>query len=150
MIVQRETPDSPEVVAFLAAADQRSAALYPEESRHGLSLPALLSAGARFFVARQGGQALGCGGYVLIGADVAATKRLFVDPSLRGRGTGKALVLAIEKAAAGEGMKTLFLETGIKSAEALRLYGHLGFKVCPPFADYRPDPLSVFMVKQLS
>ena len=41
MIVQRETPDSPEVVAFLAAADQRSAALYPEESRHGLSLPTL-------------------------------------------------------------------------------------------------------------
>ena len=77
-------------------------------------------------------------------------KRLFVDPALRGRGAGKALVQAIEKAAAGEGVNSLFLETGIKSAEALGLYGQIGFEVCPPFADYRPDPLSVFMVKRLS
>jgi putative acetyltransferase len=97
MIVQRETPDSPEVVAFLASADQRSASLYPEESRHGLSLPALLSADARFFVARQDGQALGCGGYVRISAHAAEMKRLFVDPALRGQGAGKALVQAIEK-----------------------------------------------------
>lgn len=150
MIIQREAPDSPEVLAFLAAADQRSASLYPEESRHGLSLSALLSADARFFVARQDGQALGCGGYVLLSADAAEMKRLFVDLALRGRGAGKALVRAIAKAAADEGLKTLFLETGIKSAEALRLYRNLGFDVCPPFADYRPDPLSVFMVKRLS
>ena len=87
---------------------------------------------------------------MLTGADAAEVKRLFVDPALRGQGAGKALILAIEKAAAGEGVKTLFLETGIKSAEALRLYEHLGFEICSPFAGYRPDPLSVFMVKRLA
>ena len=150
MIIQRETPDSPEVTVLLAAADERSASLYPEESRHGLSASKLLSADARFFVARQDGHALGCGGYVLLSANAAEMKRLFVDPARRGQGAGNALVGAIEKAAAGEGVKTLLLETGIKSVEALRLYERLGFKACPPFANYRPDPLSIFMLKQLS
>lgn len=150
MIVQRETPDSPEVLAFLAAADERSASLYPEESRHGLSLSALLSADVRFFVARQNAHALGCGGYVLLGSEDAEMKRLFVDPAQRGRGVGNALVQHIEKAAADEGVKTLYLETGVKSSEALRLYQRFGFETCSPFADYAPDPLSVFMVKRLS
>ena len=150
MIVQRETPDSLEVLAFLAAADERSASLYPEESRHGLSLSALLSADVRFFVARQNVHALGCGGYVLLGSNDAEMKRLFVDPAQRGRGVGNALVQHIEKAAADEGVKTLYLETGVKSSEALRLYQRFGFETCSPFADYASDPLSVFMVKRLS
>ena len=150
LIIERETPDSPEVRALLPAADQRSASLYPIESRHGLSLPALLSADVRFFVARQGGRALGCGGYVLLHKHEAEMKRLFVDPASRGQGAGLALVQAIERSAALEGVKILFLETGIKSVEAMRLYGRLGFRACPPFADYQHDPLSVLMVKTLT
>jgi putative acetyltransferase len=149
LVVRRENPDQPDVVDFLVTADERSSALYPAESRHGLGLVALLAAGARFFVARHGGQALGCGGYVLLTEDVAEMKRLFVDPDARGRGVGGAIVGAIERAAAAEGVRTLLLETGVKSDEALRLYRRFGFAECGPFADYRPDPLSVFMVKPL-
>jgi putative acetyltransferase len=43
----------------------------------------------------------------------------------------------------------MYLETGVKSDEAIRLYRRLGYMDCGPFADYRPDPLSVFMVKSL-
>jgi putative acetyltransferase len=149
VIVCRETPDSPEVLAFLAAADQRSASLYPEESRHGLSLSALLAADIRFFVARQDGRALGCCGYVRLKKRDAEMKRLFVDPASRGQGVGSALVKNIEQSSIHEGVRVLFLETGVKSAEALRLYERSGFKICPPFADYRPDPLSVFMAERL-
>ena len=147
--VQRETPDQPEVLAFLARADERSASLYPAESRYGLALPALLSADVRFFVARQDSRALGCGGYMLIPEQAAEIKRLFVDPTARGQGVGGAIVQAIEHAAAREGARTLFLETGVKSFEALRLYNRLGFIECGTFAAYRNDPLSVFMLKPL-
>ena len=147
--VQRETPDQPEVLGFLVRADERSALLYPAESRHGLGVQALPAAGARFFVARQDGRALGCGGYVLLPAQAAEMKRLFVDPAARGRGVGGAIVRAIEQAAAGEGVRTLFLEPGVKSSEALRLYGRHGFAGCGPFAGYGLDPLSVFMAKRL-
>ena len=148
-VVQRETPDQSEVLVFLGKADERSTSLYPAKSRHGLALSALLSANVRFFVARQDGRALGCGGYMLLPEQAAEMKRLFVDPAARSQGVGGAIVQAIEHAAAGEGVRTLFLETGIKSFEALRLYKRLGFIECEPFAAYRCDPLSVFLVKPL-
>ena len=150
VIVRRETPDQPDVARFLAKADERSASLYPTESRHGPPLSALLSPSVQFFVARQEGRALGCGGYALLSEGTAELKRLFVVPAARGRGVGMAIVQAIEETAADEGVRTLFLETGIKSFEALRLYNRLGFIECGPFAAYQPDPLSVFMTKPLS
>ena len=147
--IHRETPDQPEVLDFLAKADERSASLYPTEMRPGLGLSELLSADVRFFVARQDGRALGCGGYMLLPGQAAEMKRLFVDPATRGQGIGGAIIRVLEEAAAREGVCTLLLETGIKSFEALRLYKSLGFTECEPFAAYQPDPLSVFMVKAL-
>ena len=147
--VRPETPDQAEVLRFLAKADERSRSLYPAESRHGLSLSALLAAKARFFIARRDGQALGCGGYILLPERSAEMKRLFVDPSARGQGIGGALVGAIEESSTKEGVRLLYLETGIKSHEAIRLYKRFGFVECGPFADYQPDPLSVFMIKTI-
>lgn len=149
LTVGRETPDQPDVLTLLTRADERSASLYPAESRHGLGVLALLAAEVRFFVAREGRLALGCGGYVLLPKQAAEMKRLFVVPGARGRGVGGTIVRAVEKAAAEEDARMLFLETGIKSFEALGLYRRLGFTECPPFAHYRPDPLSVFMRKFL-
>ena len=149
VVIDRETPDQAEIRAFLAAADERSASLYPLESRHGLSLAALVSTNVRFFVARRDGRALGCGGYALLDDGAGEMKRLFVDPGARGQGVGRLLVQAIEQAAAREDVETLFLETGVKSFEALGLYRGQGFVECGPFAAYEADPLSVFMSKRL-
>ncbi len=43
----------------------------------------------------------------------------------------------------------MFLEMGVKSDEAIRLYRRLGYRACGPFGAYGPDPLSAFMVKSL-
>jgi putative acetyltransferase len=149
LIVKRENPDQADVLRLLAKADERSSSLYPVESRHGLSLSALVAAQVRFFMARRDGYALGCGGYIFLPERSAEMKRLFVDADARGQGIGGAIVGAIEEAVAKEDIRTLFLETGIKSNEAIRLYKRFGFTECGPFAHYQPDPLSVFMVKLL-
>ena len=149
VVVRTEHLDQPEVVGLLRQADERSAALYPAESRHGLKIDELLSAEVRFFVARQRLRAVGCGGFVLLSGSAAEIKRLFVEPGARGGGVGALLIQAIESAAAKEGVTTLLLETGIKSDEALRLYQRLGYRKCGPFAAYKPDPLSVFLQKDL-
>jgi putative acetyltransferase len=149
LAIMRDGPDRPEVAALLALADARSESLYPVESRHGLSVAALLAQDARFFVARIAGRAVGCGGYVLLSDGAAEMKRVFVVEAARGRGMGRAILAAIEAAAAAEGVTQMYLETGIKSDEAIRLYGRLGYEERGPFAGYRPDPLSVFMVKAL-
>ncbi len=41
------------------------------------------------------------------------------------------------------------LETGRKQPEAIRLYKNLGYKERSPFGEYKPDPLSIFMEKEL-
>jgi putative acetyltransferase len=148
-VIAAETPDQPEVAALLALADARSASLYPVESRHGLSLDALLAQAARFYVARIDGVARGCGGYIPLPEQAAEMKRVFVAAEARGRGIGRAIVEAVEAAAAAEGARRMYLETGVKSDEAMRLYRRLGYAECGHFAGYRSDPLSVFMVKAL-
>jgi putative acetyltransferase len=147
LVVCRETPDQPEVARLLALADERSAALYPAESRHGLSLADLLGQAVWFSVARLDGRAVGCGGYGVLSDRSAEMKRVFVAEEARGRGVGRAIVEAVEAGAAAEGVRRMYLETGVKSDEALRLYRRLGYEACAPFAHYQPDPLSVFMVK---
>ncbi len=144
-----ETPDQPEVLDFLSKADERSASLYPAENRYGSGLSTLLSANVQFFVARRDERALGCGGYMLLPEKAAEIKRLFVDPAARGQGVGRGIIRVVEESATQEGVRTLLLETGSKSFEALHLYKSMGFAECGPFALYQPDPLSVFMVKSL-
>ncbi len=51
--------------------------------------------------------------------------------------------------AGGAGIEMLRLETGVANHAALALYEKAGFKRRQPFADCRPDPLSVFMERPL-
>jgi putative acetyltransferase len=146
--VAAETPDQPEVRAFLEASEAASAALYPAESNHMLDMAALLAPSVRIFVARRGSEAVGCGAVVLT-PEHGELKRFFVAPEARGQGVGDALVAAAEAQAREAGAHLLRLETGIYSAAALALYRRNGFRPIAAFAPYAPDPLSVFMEKQL-
>ena len=49
------------------------------------------------------------------------------------------------------GFTRLSLETGAAEffLPARKLYEKFGFDYCQPFADYRPDPYSVFMTRVL-
>lgn len=49
------------------------------------------------------------------------------------------------------GFTQLSLETGAAGfvLPARKLYGKFGFDYCEPFADYQPDPNSVFMTRLL-
>ena len=149
MPIAAESPDQPEVSRLLDEADRRSASLYPGESRHGLDVAALLHQGVRFFVARLDGVAVGCGGYLAGPDGTAEVKRMFVTEAARGHGFGRAILRTVADEAHRDGVVLLRLETGVKSVEALGLYRRFGFRERPPFGDYRPDPLSVFMEKPL-
>ena len=143
-----EDPAQPEIIELLRDGEAHSAALYPAESNHHLPLDALRAPEIRFLVAREHGRALGTGALVLQG-DWAELKRMWVAAEARGRGISKALLAALEAIARQAGIRTLRLETGIASHEALGLYERAGFVRIAPFADYQPDPLSVFMAKEL-
>ena len=147
--IRPEPPCQPEVALLFEEADARSAALYPQASRHGLGIDTLAASGVRFYVARWDGCPIGCGGYLPMGAKVAELKRMFVTASARGRGAGRSILSTAEAAATGEGVSTMQIETGVASKEALTLYRRAGYRERPPFGRYHADPLSVFMEKQL-
>ncbi len=143
--IRREDPAQDDVIALLRAGEAHSAALYPAESNHHLPLEALRGPDVRFLVARDAaGRALATGALVLNG-DWAEVKRMWVVEAARGQGLSRAVLDALVEVARGEGVRVLRLETGVASHAALALYRSAGFREREPFADYAPDPLSVFM-----
>jgi putative acetyltransferase len=147
--IEAERPVRPEVEALLRAARVLLNGLYPPESCHGLDLSAYERLEVTLFVARDGGVAIGCGAFQLHGDGSAEIKSMYVDPAAQGRGIGRAILAAIERALQGQ-ITTLRLETGIHQDVAMRLYERAGFQRRGPFGSYRDDPLSVFMEKRLS
>ncbi len=145
-----ETPQQPEVEALFALSEAYAAALYPPEDRHMVDADFLEGPGVRFLVARWQGKAVGCGALVLGADGVAELKRVVVDPAARGQGIGRALMQALEAAAAAAGVALIQLETGPKSEPALRLYRACGYRERGPFGAYRPSPHSIFMERELA
>ncbi|MEW6703243.1 MAG: GNAT family N-acetyltransferase [Pseudomonadota bacterium] len=144
-----EPPDQPDVVALIEALDAYQKPLYPIESHYGVDLATLMQPNVLFAVARNAeGRALGCAGLMLL-ADYAEVKRMYVDPACRGRGIARALLDLLERLALERGLGLLRLETGNRQPEALGLYRRQGFVLRGPFGDYPDDPNSLFMEKQL-
>jgi putative acetyltransferase len=83
-------------------------AAYEAHQRHGLSIEQLFEPNVRFFLARLGNLAVGCGGVALF-ADYAEVKRMYTRPAARGRGVGKALLRRIEDEARGADKSVLRL-----------------------------------------
>jgi putative acetyltransferase len=149
MKIAPETPRQPEVIAMLDQLDAYCASLYPAESNHLMGVDSLVSADVVFLVARdETGKAVGCAACVKRGA-YGEVKRMFVDPEQRGQGIGAKLLAEIVLRAGGAGLRGLQLETGISQPEAIALYERARFRRCPPFGDYQPDPLSIFMERPL-
>ena len=149
--IAQETPAQHEVEQLLRRSDEHAASLYPVESNHLVDTQALMASNIRFFVARWASRAVGCGAMVIDHDDGSAElKRMFVDPTSRGRGVARALLELIEEQARSLGLRQILLETGVKSVEALGLYRRRGYRECGPFGSYGPDPQSVFMEKKLA
>jgi hypothetical protein len=60
--IHTERPDQPDVAALLEEADAHSAVLYEDDSQFLVYADSLSQPHVRFFVARQDGRAIGCGG----------------------------------------------------------------------------------------
>jgi len=149
IIIRREAPDPPDVVALIEALDAFHLAIYPAESNHFLDLDTLRGPDVHFAVARRDGVAVGCGAYWRQPERTGEIKRMFVVPTERGNRVGARLLTHLIEQARSDGLEILRLETGVHSAAALGLYRAAGFRDRGPFADYGPDPMSVFMELRL-
>ncbi len=147
--IAAEPPHAPGVDALLDHSDALSASLYPPEFRFPVDAAALSHPAARLLVARRDGEALGCVA-LLLQDGYGEVKRLIVAPQARGLGIGRALLQAVEAAAAREGLPVLRLETGPGNARALDLYREAGWTARAVFGAYTTNPHSLFLEKRLS
>lgn len=142
-------PADARVRKLIGMLDELQTAVYPAESNHLDSIETLERDNVTFFAAFLDGEVVGCGAVKRMSERYGEIKRMYVEPSARGRGVGKALLVALEFSLLAHGIGLARLETGIRQPEALALYERCGYSRIPPFGAYREDPLSVFLEKRL-
>ena len=154
--ISEERPDQPEVVALLAALDRYLGGLYAPEANHILSVDELLAPEISFFVAREQGEAIGTAACRRMAGELATggqpygeVKRMYVDPSRRGRRLGARLLDAVEDRLRRDGYRLALLETGRDQTEAVKRYTAAGYAPCGPFGGYPDNGLSLFMAKAI-
>lgn len=121
-------------------------------SAHALDLDAFAAPDITLWAAWDGETLLGVGALKRHSIELAEVKSMHTAEAARRRGVGRALLEAIISQARTEGVSRLCLETGSWDffAPARAFYERCGFTPCAPFADYKPDPNSVFMELALS
>jgi len=149
--VAPEPFDSADAKRLVAALDAHLSSLYAPDQRFGPNLkPEQLAPGSGLFlVARDGGEAVGCGALRRLDPFTAEVKRMYVEPARRGRGVGAAVLERLEAAARELGVHRLVLETGIYQAEAISLYRRAGFRPVPCWDEYAAAPTSVCFEKEM-
>ncbi len=120
-------------------------------SAHALDLTGLRSPDINVWAIWSDDTLLGIGALKRLSPDHGEVKSMHTAASGRRRGAGRAMLRHIVAAARAGGLTRLSLETGSWDyfQPARALYGSHGFEDCPPFADYAPDPNSVFMTLDL-
>lgn len=141
--------NEPKVIALLQTHLDAMHALSPPESTHALDLDGLRGPGMSFWSVWDGEKLLAVGALKRLSETDGEIKSMHTAQAARGRRIAVRLLSHIETMAKANGLTRLYLETGTPSgfAAARHLYQRAGYCECPPFADYKLDPFSVFMTK---
>jgi GNAT superfamily N-acetyltransferase len=130
LVIEPADADSAEVAGLLASYLAEIAATFGYDDAHGAPAePAEFTPpNGRFFVVREtDGTATGCGGVRLIEPGVAEIKRMWLHPSMRGRGAGRQLLQTLETEAVALGAVRVVLDTNDTLTSAVALYRSAGW-----------------------
>jgi putative acetyltransferase len=141
----------PQISRFLDEHVLQMRSITPLESKHALDLDSLRQPEITFWSVTDGDTLVGCGAIKRLDAGHAEMKSMRTAPARRRSGVASLLLEHIITEARRMGFTRLSLETGSSEPflPARKLYEKFGFGYCEPFADYRPDPHSVFMTRTL-
>lgn len=146
------SPNRDDVASIIKKSSEYVANLYPPESNHQDDLSELSKPNVFFIGAFEGDNLIGIGAVKVLSHDqiYGEIKQVFILSEHRSKGAAKLIMNALEKHLFENGVRLARLETGCKQPEAIGLYKKLGYIERSPFGKYKPDPLSIFMEKDLS
>jgi len=87
------------------------------------------------------GRPLCCGGLKRLSNEACEIKRMYVIPEVRGRGVGRDLLAALERAASELGYRVTRLDTGPRQPGAERMYRRAGYE---PIHNFNANPIASF------
>jgi Acetyltransferases len=150
--IRIENLESLEVRALLREHLDSIAPTAPAESRHALDLSGLGGPDIAFWSAWDGPVLAGFGALKHLTESHAEVKSMRTATSHLRQGVASQILQWLIQEAIARGYSRLSLETGSMEffAAARHLYETYGFKPCAPFGNYKPDPNSVFMTKQIA
>ena len=151
MEIREDNVRGTEVLALLKAHLADVARHSPPESVHALGVEALRAPNVTVWTAWDSGELLGCGALKELDPHHGEIKSMRTAEAHLRQGVGTRILEHLLAEARSRSYRRLSLETGSMEAfaPARRLYERFGFEECPPFADYRPDPYSVYMTLPL-
>lgn len=129
-IVAATRADAPEVIALIGRVFAEYGWIWdpPTEVPDLLRWTPYEPPGGAFFVVRDRGRVVGSVGVDRIADDTAELHRLYLDPAVRGRGLGDALVETIVGWCRDHGIARLVLWSDTRFVHAHRLYLRHGFR----------------------
>lgn len=93
--------------------------------------------------------AVGCGAFKEYDANTVEIKRMFVQPSFRGKGIAQQVLVELEIWAKENNYTACVLETGKKQPEAIGLYLKVGYEIIPSYGQYLQVENSVCRKKKI-
>lgn len=141
----------PEVAELLRQHLEDLSQHSPPESRHALNLDGLRRPEVTFWSVWEGSEIIGCGALKELDPQHGELKSMRTAAGHLRKGVATRILEHILTEAKRRGYQRVSLETGSMDAfePAQTLYHRFGFVPCGPFADYKEDPNSVFMTKEL-
>ena len=123
----------------------------PAGSCHFLDFDGLRAGNVTFWSIHRSEQLAGCGALKMLDAGHSEIKSMRTHDDFLRQGVAARMLDHILAEARGRGAERLSLETGSSPAfePAIALYRRYGFTDCDPFADYKADPFSRFMTREL-
>ena len=151
MTIRRDDLQGLEIAALLQEHLDDMARVSPPESRHALDLESLRRPEISFFTVWDGGDLAGCGALKELEPLHAELKSMRTARAYLRNGVATRLLTHLLEEATRRGYRRVSLETGSMDyfAPAHRLYARFGFTPCAPFGDYRADPNSLFLTREL-
>lgn len=144
MTIRRTDSDDPDFLrlvsqlnAFLAELNGDRDAFYAALNRTD-ALPTVV-------VAYLDGNSVGIGAIRPVDEESIEIKRMFVDPAVRGRGVGAAVLAELERWA----VERAILETSPKLESAVRVYRRAGYETIPNYGAYVGNPESLCLGRTL-
>lgn len=143
--------DSPAAMALIDGVQQEYVVRYGGPDDSPVDPAEFRPPRGLFLIAYSADQApVGCGGWRRRGDTVIGEiKRMFVVPSARGTGVGRAVLAELERTAAATGITRLELETGSAQPEAVGLYAATGYTPTARYGFYRDSPNARHLGKDL-